>query len=158
MRSGLRQIRRQQNFANILGFTPDYGLSKSGNDNLTQLEFEKLWYGGEVFRTLIRQSFADLTDDEIKYSEAMGDLTGWAVISYAPSESDFTRFKDIQIRQLIRQDNLFHVPCFGGALAEIFDAGCQIKTARAYYTLGKREVRIDDKAVSKALGETTWKR
>lgn len=151
MRSGLRQLRRQQKFANILGFTPDYGLSKSGNDDLTQIEFEKLWYGGIVNRTLIRQSFIDLSEEEIPYSEAMGDLTGWAVIFSVPDKSEFTRFKDIQVRQLVRQNHLFHIPCFGGALAEIFDSGCQIKTLKAIYSLGKREVRIDAKAVSSAI-------
>lgn len=151
MRTGLKSIKQKPRIESVC----NWGMSKYGHDNFTQHDFELMTFGGEIKRTVIRTSFADNSEETISFDRATYELSGFAGL--LPSEgSEFAKYRGYQIRKLILIDYLFYCPWFNGAVAELFDAGCQILTTKASYRLGTQEViKATDMDMAKAIGRVT---
>lgn len=136
MRSGLKQIKRQQRF-NQMFELPEYAQPKKVYSS--QLAFEQEHFGGKVERTILRRVFGEDIWEEMNFGQASWELTGFAQVQ--SEETEFREYHGKQIRELLKVDNLFNCPWFNAALCELLDAGCSIKTQRAEYKIGERIVK-----------------
>lgn len=104
-------------------------------------KFQIETYGGIVDRLVTRTPFSryeaieDISGDRAEY-----EVSGFAEV-HDTAGTDFEGYERRQIRYLLTVNEMFMFPSFVGAVAEILDAGCSIRTRKAVYRLKSRSVR-----------------
>lgn len=136
MRSGLKQIQRQQRVSKMFEL-PEYAQPKKVYDS--QLAYEKERFGGKVERTILRRVIGEDIWEEMNFGQASWEMSGDAKLQ--SENTEFAEHHGTELKELIKIDRLFNCPWFNGALCELLDAGCTVLTKHAEYKIGERFVK-----------------